>query len=210
MKSEFANDVAEKLYADGREMQSNLENSINALRSQSEVAEYSNLNLQALGQANSLELRAANDELVSLCTALEYSRRQASMYEENVQQLVKESRRKIHEANQAKLENDHRLRNAEFEIVQRTDMSRNVENEAIARLRMDSLTSSSNEMQLEHSETLCNDEKLVNTELRAQLADQESRLRTVITEGPSASSGGTHSAIIGALENQVKIAEIRA
>ena len=118
--SEFANGVAEKLYADGREMQLNLENSIVALRSQSELAEYSNMNLQVIGHENSLELRTANDELMNLRTALEYSRRQAAMYEENVQQLVEESRRKVHEANQARLESDHRRRNAEFEIVRGT------------------------------------------------------------------------------------------
>ena len=88
-------------------------------------------------------------------------------------------------------------------------MSRNAENEAIARLRMESLTSSNNEMQLEHYETLYNDEKLENTELRAHLAHQESRLRAVMTEGPSAASGA-HNSVTGTLENQVKIAEIRA
>ena len=88
---------------------------------------------------------------MNLRIALEYSRRQATiMYEENVQQLVKESRRKVNEANQARLESDHRPRNAEFEIVRRTDMKRNAENEATARLRMESLMSSNNEMQLEH------------------------------------------------------------
>ena len=58
--SQFANGAAEKRYADGREMQLSLENSIVALRSQSEVAEYSNMNLQVIGQENSLELRTAN------------------------------------------------------------------------------------------------------------------------------------------------------
>ena len=48
----FVNDVAEKLYADGREMQSNLENSMMGLRSQSELAEYSNLNLQVIEHAS--------------------------------------------------------------------------------------------------------------------------------------------------------------
>ena len=62
-----------------------------ALRNRSELAEYSNMNLQVMGQARSLEVRAAHDEMMSLRTALEYSRRQASMYEESVQQLVKES-----------------------------------------------------------------------------------------------------------------------
>ena len=208
MNSEFANDVAEKLYADGREMQLNLENSILALRSQSELAECSNLNLQVIGQENSLELRTANDELMNLRTALEYSRRQATMHADNVQQLVKESLTKVHEANQARLESIHRLRNAEFEIVRRTDMSRNAENGAIARLRMESLMSSNNEMQLEHYETLYNDEKLENAELRSHLSDQDSRLRTVMAEGLSASSGAHMST--GTLENQVKIAEIRA
>ena len=53
--SEFANAVAEKLYADGREMQLNLGSSIVALRNQSELAEYSNMNLQVVGHENSLE-----------------------------------------------------------------------------------------------------------------------------------------------------------
>ena len=82
------------------------------------------MNLQIIGHENSLELRTANDELMNLRTALEYSRRQAAMYEENVQQLVKESRIKVHEANQARLESDHRLRNAEFENVRRTEQER--------------------------------------------------------------------------------------
>ena len=64
-------------------------------------------------------------------------------------------------------------------------------------------------MQLEHYETLYNDEKLENAELRAPLSDQESRLRAVMTEGLSAFSGA-HNSVIGTLENQVKIAEIRA
>ena len=124
------------------------------------------MNLQIIGQENPSELRTANDELMDLRTALEYSRRQAAMYKENVQQLLKESCRKVHEANQARLESDHRLRNAEFEIVRRTDMNKSAENEAIARLRMESLMSSNNEMQLEHYEALYNDEKLENAELR--------------------------------------------
>ena len=54
-------------------------------------------------------------------------------------------------------------------------MNRNTENEAIARLRMESLMSSNNEMQLEHYETLYNDEKLKNAELRSHLSDQDSQ-----------------------------------
>lgn len=105
------------------------------------------------------------------------------MYEENVRQLVKESRRKVHEANQARLESDHRLRNAEFEIVRRTDMNRNAENEAIARLRMESLMSSNIEMQLEHYEVQYNDEKLENAELRTHSSEQDAKLRAIMTEG---------------------------
>ena len=161
------------------------------------------MNLQVIGQENSLELRTANDELTDLRTALEYSRWQAAMYEENVQQLVKESCRKVHEANQARLQSDHRLRNAEFEIVRRTDMNRNAENEAIARLRMESLMSSNNEMQLEHYEALYNDEKLENAELRTHLSEQDSKLRAIMTEGFSASSG-THNSVIGALQTKLR------
>ena len=139
------------------------------------------MNLQVIGHGNSLELRTANDELMNLRTALEYSRRQAAMYEENVQQLVKESRRKVREANQARPESDHRLRNAEFEIVRRTDMNRNAEDEAI--------------VQLEHYEALHNDEKLENAELRTHLSEQDSKLRAIMTEGFSASSGTHHSGL---------------
>ena len=211
MNSEFANGVAEKLYADGREMQRNLENSIVALRSQSELAAYSpNLNLQVIGHEHSLEMNTANDELAQLHTALAYSRRQAAMYEEKrATTVVKESRRKVHEANQARLESDHRLRNAEFEIVRRTDMNRNAENEAIARLRMESLQSSNHEMQLEHYETLYDSERMESVELRNHLAEQDTKLQAIIAEGFTASSS-THNAVIGNLENKVMIAEIRA
>ena len=58
-------------------------------------------------------------------------------------------------------------------------------------------------------EALYNDEKLENAELRAHLAEQDSKLRAIMTEGFSASSG-THHSVSGTLENQVKIAEIRA
>ena len=57
--------------------------------------------------------------------------------------------------------------------------------------------------------TMNNDEKFENAELCAHLSDQDSRLRTVMTEGLSASSGA-HPLVIRTLENQVKIAEIRA
>ena len=86
-------------------------------------------------------------------------------------------------------------------------MNRNAENEAIARLRMESLMSSNNEMQLEHYEALYNDETLENAELRTRLSEQDSKLQAIMTEGFSASSG-THHLVIGTLEIQVKIAEI--
>ena len=132
------------------------------------------------------------------------------MYEESVQQLVKESRRKVHEANQAKLESDHRLRNAEYEALRRTDLSRNAENEAIARLRLESLQSTNYEMMLEHYENLFADEKHENEEVQSQLAEQELKLRTVMNEGLSAVGGGSNQVLTGAVENQVKIAGIRA
>ena len=74
---------------------------------------------------------------------------------------------------------------------------------------MESLMSSNNEMQLEHYEALYNAEKLENAELRTHLSEQDSKLRAIMTEEFSASSG-THHSVIGTLENQVKIAEIRA
>ena len=103
------------------------------------LAEYSKMNLQVIGQENSLELRTGNDELMNLRTAREYSKTTSShVRRECTNNWKKNHVEKFHEANQARLESDHRLRNAESEIVRGTDMNRNAENEAIARLRMKS------------------------------------------------------------------------
>ena len=131
------------------------------------------------------------------------------MYEENMQQLVKESRKKVHEANQSKLESDHRLRNAEFEIVRRTDMNRNSENEAIARPRMESLRSSNHERQPEHYEELYDNEKLETVELRHHLAEQEANMKAITPDGITALSG-IRDSVISKLENKVMITALRA
>ena len=65
--------------------------------------------------------------------------------------------------------------------------------------------SSNNEMQLEHYEALYNDEKLENAELRTHLSEQDAKLRAIMTEGFC-----RHHTVMGTLEDQVKIAEIRA
>ena len=151
--SEFANGVAEKLYADGREMRSP-----------------SHRTWKLVGTTY---CEWWTDELAYCSwvfkTTSSYVRRERTTTGKRVT-------KKSPWANQARLESDHRLRNAEFEIVRRTDMNRNAENEAIARLRMEPLMSSNIEMQLEHYEAQYNDEKLENTELRTHLSEQDTKL----------------------------------
>ena len=132
------------------------------------------------------------------------------MYEGSIQELLKESWRRVHEANQAKLESDSRLRNAEFEALRKSAMSKNAENDAIARPRTESLQQSNTERRMEYYESPCENEKMSSTELRAQIAEKDGRMKAILDKGSSVICGSSDRLFIERLENQMKTAEIRA
>ena len=106
--SNLARNVADTLFQEGSEMQRNLENSIVEYRNQSELANFSHTHLEMASQRQAIAVNELNDENRLLSEALVYSRKQAELYESNMEQITREYRKKINEANQAKLESDLR------------------------------------------------------------------------------------------------------
>ena len=140
--SSLARSVAEALYQEGNEMQRNLENSIVEYRNRSELANFSHTHLEMTSQRQTFAVNELNDENQMLSEALVHSRKQAELYENNMEQITREYRKKINEANNAKLESDLRHRNTEHDTVKRFANYRNTEAEAIAHLRFESSISS--------------------------------------------------------------------
>eukprot|EP00435_Cladocopium_sp_Y103_P000615 s137_g1.t1 len=130
--SDYASSVASRLYSDGQEMQVNFENSIVEYRRQSDIVLHSHVHNELMHQHDQL----ANQELMleknALHEALDHSRKQAELYEMTMEQITKESRRKVHEANQAKAESDLRLKNTEHDVMKRVEAIKNAETEVQA------------------------------------------------------------------------------
>ena len=72
----------------------------------------------------------------------------------SIEEITRESRKKVFEANQAKLESDLKHRNAEHDTVRRIASYRNHEAEAISHLRLDSQASANAIARAEHNEEL--------------------------------------------------------
>lgn len=89
-------------------------------------------------------------------------------------------------------------------------MSKNAENDAIARLRTESLQQSNTERRMEYYESPCENEKMSSTELRAQIAEKDGRMKAILEKGSSVICGSSDRLFIERLENQMKIAEICA
>ena len=70
-------------------------------------------------QRQAFAVNELNDENQMLGEALVHSRKQAELYENNMEQITREYRKKINEANHAKLESDLRHRNTEHDTVKR-------------------------------------------------------------------------------------------
>ena len=134
--SSLARSVAETLYKEGNEMQRNLESSIVEYRNQSELANFSHTHLEMTSQRQAFAVNELTDENQMLSEALIHSRKQAELYENNMEQITREYRKKINEANNAKLESDRRHRNTEHDTVKRFTNYRNTEAEAIAHLSL--------------------------------------------------------------------------
>ena len=150
------------------------------------------------------------DENSLMSEALIHSRKQAELYEHSMEQITRDYRKKVHEANQAKIESDLRHRSTEHDTMRRFESYRNVESEAIARLRLESNLSMSANSKMEHYEKLYENEHALNDELRAEVKDREAKLRRSLREDPAANGQGPNRVAIEHLESQTKIAQIRA
>ena len=120
-----------------------------------------------------------------LSEALTHSRKQAELYENNMEQITREYRKKINEANNAKLESDLRHRNTEHDTVKRFANYRNTEAEAIAHLRFESSVSSNAREKMEHYEMLYDNERALTNELKTEIEDRNVKLRRSLQEGPN-------------------------
>ena len=208
--SSLARSVAETLYKEGNEMQRNLESSIVEYRSQSELANFSHTHLEMTSQRQAFIVNELTDENQMLSEAISHSRKQAELYENNMEQITREYRKKINEANNAKLESDLRHRNTEHDTVKRFANYRNTEAEAIAQLRFESSVSSNAREKMEHYEMLYNNERALTNELKTEIEDRNVKLRRSLQEGPMAIGHGSNQHAIQHLETEVKVAQVRA
>ena len=190
-------------------MQAGFENSIVEYRNQSELASYSHTNLDMANQQRTFEVKELMNENSIMSEALVHSRKQAELYEHSMDQITRDYRKRVHEANQAKMESDLRHRNTEHDTMKRFEAYRNVESEAIARLRLESSLSMSANSRMEHYEKLYESEHALNEELRAEVKDRETKLRRSLREDPAANGQGPNRVAIEHLESQIKIAQIR-
>ena len=208
--SSLARSVAETLYQEGSEMQRSLENSIVEYRNQSELANFSHTHLGMTSQRQAFAVNELNDENQMLSEALVHSRKQAELYESNMEQITREYRKKINEANHAKLESDLRHRNSEHDTVKRFANYRNTEAEAIAHLRFESSLSSNARDKMEHYEMLYDNERALTNELKTEIEDRNVKLRRSLQENPMAIGHGSNHSAIQHLETEVKVAQVRA
>ena len=208
--SSLARSVAETLYKEGNEMQRNLESSIVEYRNQSELANFSHTHLEMASQRQAFAVNELTDENQMLSEALTHSRKQAELYENNMEQITREYRKKINEANNAKLESDLRHRNTEHDTVKRFANYRNTEAEAIAHLRFESSVSSNAREKMEHYEMLYDNERALTNELKTEIEDRNVKLRRSLQEGPMAIGHGSNLHAIQHLETEVKVAQVRA
>ena len=108
--SEYAQCVANRLHSEGTEMQLSMQRSIMDFKQQSAIATSANANLQIINRRAYNELNESNNEIESLKQHLEVAYREDRFSEENVRKVVRECRLKVSEANQHRLESDHKLR----------------------------------------------------------------------------------------------------
>ena len=117
--SEYAQSIAQRLFHGGREMQAQFENSIMEYQQQFMLADASSSHLAIANMQNSEEMQSMTSEIIGFQSALSLANKKAELYESNMEQVVRESKRKVHEANQAKNESDLHFRNAEHEVARR-------------------------------------------------------------------------------------------
>ena len=147
-------DIANRLYNEGQEMQTDFQNSIMEYRNRSEMASFSSNQLEVISQQQSIAVHELSERNQLLSEALVQSPKQAELYESSIDEITRESRKKVFEANQAKLESDLKHRNTEHDTVRRIASYRNQEAEAISHLRLKSQASANSIARAEHYEEL--------------------------------------------------------
>ena len=202
-------DVANRLYNEGQEIQSNFQNSIVEFRNRSELASSSNIQLEMVSQQQSITVHELSERNRLLGEALVQSRKQAELYENSMEEITRESRKKVYEANQAKLESELRHRATEHDTVKRIASYRNTEAEAISHLRLESQASANAVAKAEHYEELYVNEQTMNCELKDEIKYQNEKLRKSLTQGSTTIGRGPNEALVEDLRNQAKIAQIR-
>ena len=107
--SEYAQNLATHLYAEGTEIQRNMENAVMSFRQENQLALVNNTDLQITNQRTHDELAESNQEVIALRRHLEMAQRENRNNEEQVRKVVHECRIKVTEANQRCVESEHRL-----------------------------------------------------------------------------------------------------
>ena len=190
--SEEVQSIANHLSAEGRDMQRNTEASIMRFRQRSQIASSSNVDLQLASQSTALELREPRDETYELQQSLGLAQRSIQFTDDNVKKVVRECRLKVSEANQLRLESDHKLRVLLNEAELRQERSRENETQAIA----DHMT---NSQEIE--------------ELKGQISRLEAMLKVEATASNNeiavATRGNVKNPMIEVLEGQFKIREVQ-
>ena len=197
--SEYAHSIAQRLYRDGRIMQRDFTNVITEYHHQSLLSEASSSQLAITNAQNNEVAISMTNEVADLRAALALAHRKNEMCESNMEQVVKDSRKKVHEANQAKLENDMRLRYAESEADKRRQMIKDMESEAISRLRAES---SSNFDEIKYYKDMWNSEYEAYLDVKNELKEAKRSLK-------NSCSLSSAQLRVEDLENQVQIGALR-
>ena len=177
---------------------------------QSTLANISSSQSAVANMQSNEEMQPFTNEMTGLRSALLLANKRTELYESNMDQVIKDSRRKVHEANQAKIESDLRIRNAEHEVTKRLEAKKHLKTEAIARLRLESSIGSSNRVRLEHYENLYESERPMANELRMELKNKDTILRKSSMQFSTAIGQSSAQLMIENVENQVEIEALRA
>ena len=189
-------DIANRLYNEGQEMQTDFQNSIMEYRNRSEMASFSSSQLEVISQQQSIAVHELSERNQLLSEALIQSRKQAELYESSIDEITRESRKKVFEANQAKLESDLKHRNTEHDTVRRIASYRNQEAEAISHLRLESQASTNSIAKAEHYEELYANEQKMNCELKDEIKLQNAKLRRSLTQGSTTDGRGPDEMLV--------------
>eukprot|EP00435_Cladocopium_sp_Y103_P013433 s4794_g3.t1 len=182
-------------------MQTQLEYSIVQHRERAEMASITD-------QFTTLELQKSQNEITALRESLELAQRGNYFNEESVKKIVRECRMKVSEANQQKLESDHRLRVLHSEIERRRRQDQEQNSQAIADLRVRSQEVEDLRKQNERLQTMLKVENETSQDYweRLQVYVQADEARQ---DGLPSFGGGDRSPRVETLESEVKIQQLK-